>query len=133
MSKEMVNTLYIQAIKFIVIGIYATIINYLVFYVLYNFFNINYTIASAVGFIIGIIAGFPFNKNWTFKSDKKSIKVIIPYITVYCISLVLSLILLNFQVKFMQINPKIANFICICFTTVTNFLGTKIFVFKNIK
>lgn len=129
----MFNRLYTQALKFIIIGVYATIINYAVFYILYNYLEINYTLASAVGFTSGVIAGFPFNKNWTFKSNKKSIKVIIPYIAIYCISLALSLILLNIQVQLMLINPKIANFICICFTTVTNFLGTKIFVFKDIK
>lgn len=129
----MIKNLSTQAVKFIIIGIFATIINYLCFYVLYNFVHINYMLSSAIGFLSGVIAGFPFNKNWTFKSNKHSMKVIIPYITVYLISLILSLILLKIQVEILNINPKIANFICICFTTVTNFLGTKIFVFRNSK
>lgn len=129
----MFNALSVQVLKFVIIGIYATVINYLIFYVLYNFLGVNYTISSAVGFIAGVVCGFPFNKNWTFESNKQSYKIILPYIAVYCISLILSLILLNIQVVYMHINPKLANFICICFTTVTNFVGTKIFVFKKTK
>ena len=127
----MINKLSSEFIKFLIVGIFATIINYASFSILYKFTPINYLLSSSIGFLAGVFAGFPFNKQWTFKSNKNSIKLIIPYLTVYTISLILSLILLEIQVKIAGINPYIANFICICFTTVTNFAGTKILIFKN--
>ncbi len=125
------NKLSKEAVKFIIIGIFGTAVNYGVFYTIYKFIGVNYTISSAIGFIAGVFAGFPFNKNWTFQSDKNTRKVIIPYFTIYLMSLGISIALLNIQVKLLNINPLIANVVCICVTTVTNFIGTKLFVFKN--
>jgi len=116
--------------KFIVIGVLSTVVNYSIFYVLYKFFGINYIIASSVGFMVGVLAGYNFNKIWTFGIKEKSNIYLVKYWVVYITSLLLGLVLLEVLVSAAGIFPEIANVIVIAFTTCTNFCGTKFWVFK---
>lgn len=126
------NKLSKQFLKFCLVGVFATVINYGIFYLLINVFDFNYMLSSSVGFLSGVVAGFPFNKSWTFKSKNDDwSKQILLYGMVYTLSLILSLIFLKIQVEYLGLDPKIANIFCICLTTLTNFMGTKLFIFKT--
>ena len=122
-----------QFIKFCLIGLESTVLNYLIFLILLHFLFVNYLIASAIGFISGTIFGFFFNKLWTFESKRKSKVEIGPYFLVYLFSLGVGLLALKFIVSFMDIKPIIANVPVLVLTTIINFFGTKILVFKNKK
>lgn len=125
------NKISIEFYKFIVVGIWSTIVNYGMFYILLEFVEINYLISSAVGFICGVFAGYGLNRRWTFKIDKEKSRIeIIKYYTVYILSLILSLLFLKFIVDIVGLDPKIANILAIGLTTCTNFVGIKIIVFK---
>jgi putative flippase GtrA len=125
------NKISTQFYKFIVVGVWSTIINYGIFYILLEFLNINYLISSAVGFISGVFAGYGFNRKWTFKVEKKKkYTEIIKYYTVYIVSLILSLLFLKIIVDAVGVDPRIANILAIGLTTCTNFIGIKIVVFK---
>jgi len=80
-----------QFTRFIIIGVFSTIINYGVFYSLHNFLDINYLISSATGFIAGVFAGFGFNKSWTFEAEEDSKAYVLKYYVVYTVSLFLGL------------------------------------------
>ena len=120
-----------QFLKFIVIGVFSTIINYGCFYFLIKVVDINYLTASATGFIAGTLAGYGLNKTWTFGVTNSQDKYIFKYFLVYCISLILSVILLKGLVTMLLIKPEYANVIVIGMTTCTNFLGVKFLVFKR--
>jgi putative flippase GtrA len=120
-----------QFLKFIVIGVFSTIINYACFYALMKFFSLNYLLASATGFIAGTLAGYGLNKSWTFGVSNSQDKYIFKYFLVYCISLILSVIVLKGLVSLLLMKPELANVIVIGMTTCTNFLGVKFLVFKS--
>lgn len=125
------NKISVEFYKFIVVGVWSTIINYGVFYILLELLNINYLISSAIGFIAGVFAGYGFNRKWTFRVEKEGKPTeIIKYYTVYIVSLILSLLFLKIIVDVIGIDPKIANILAIGLTTCTNFIGIKIVVFK---
>jgi putative flippase GtrA len=117
--------------RFIVVGLFATIFNYIIFLAFLSA-DINYLLSSSLGYIAGLIAGFIFNKKWTFKlrNQTNSIEVI-KYITVYFLSLALSLYVLNILVNNMEIVARVANIFVIILTTITNFLGLKLYVFRK--
>ena len=126
------NGISIEFYKFIVVGIWSTIINYGVFYFLLDFFSVNYLIASAIGFMFGVFVGYRFNRKWTFKVEKqKNYIEVTKYYSVYIFSLMLSLFFLRVTVGVFDINPKIANILAIGVTTFTNFIGIKLVVFKK--
>ncbi|MDG1436751.1 MAG: GtrA family protein [Rickettsiaceae bacterium] len=120
-----------QFYRFIVVGVWSTIINYGIFIALLELMDINYLLASAMGFISGVFAGYGFNRKWTFKVEaKKGNAEIIKYYIVYSASLVLSLAFLHGVVDVLGLDPKIANILAVGLTTCTNFIGIKIMVFK---
>jgi putative flippase GtrA len=120
-----------QFFRFIVIGMLSTIVNYACFYAFLTLLSVNYIIASAAGFILGVFAGYFFNKSWTFEVTEKSKANVVKYYFVYIASLILSLAFLKVTVGHMGISAKIANIIAIGITTCTNFIGIKFWVFKK--
>jgi len=122
-----------QFIKFCLIGLESTILNYGLFLVLYSFFGVNYLIAGGTGFVFGTVFGYIFNKIYSFQSRRKDLIAFPMYLIVYSFSLVFTLISLKILVDFLGINPLISNLITISITTMMNFFGTKILVFKNKK
>ncbi len=128
----MIKKASIEFIKFCVVGVVSTLVNYGIFYAALNFLAFHYLIASVLGFISGLVIGYPINKCWTFSSKNSSKTHIYPYLVTYLVSLILSLIFLKIAVEYCGIAPEIANILAIILTTCTNFIGTKFFVFKAV-
>lgn len=120
----------LQIIRFLIVGGLSTLVNYSIFYVLIML-GVQYLISSAIGFVCGILFGYPFNKKWTFDAAPLSHKYLFPYFLIYLLSLVISLIFLKITVSYFNIDPKIANILAIIITTITNFIGIKFGVFKK--
>jgi len=128
LKKELLN----RFIKFLVVGGIATLINYGIFYLLFNFLKIQYIVASASGYISGLILGYYVNKFWTYSVDRDSgEKYMFKYLAVYLTSLVGSSLLLKLLVDILSINPLLANIFAIGLSTITNFVGTNFLVFKH--
>ena len=122
-----------QFVRFCLVGLESTILNYGIFVVLYSFFGINYLIAGGTGFVSGTVFGYIFNKIYSFQSRRKDTIAFPIYFVVYSFSLVFTIISLKVLVDFFGINPLISNLITIIITTIINFFGTKIFAFKDKK
>ena len=119
-----------QFLKFIVVGFFSTTVNYSFFYLLYEFLGIYYLTAAATGFIGGVLAGYGFNKKWTFGIKETTQNYVYKYYIIYVVSLILSMFVLEFLVSQIGLTPEIANLLTIGFTTITNFIGIKAWVFK---
>ncbi len=116
--------------NFLVVGGLGTVINYLVFFLFFKFFGIGYIVASTAGYIAGLVFGYSFNRRITFKSENpRKMLELVRYVTVYSISLLLSLLFLHLLIKTFSLNPYLANISAIVLSTVTNFLGCTFFVF----
>ncbi len=117
--------------KFVFIGLSSTAINYGVFFVLFQFFQIYYALAHVIGYILGVVFGYAFNRSWTFDSviPKKKVEFVL-YFTVYILSLMTSVAALQILVEVSELNPLIANILSIGVSTITNFLGCKFLVFN---
>ena len=120
-----------QFIRFCLIGLECTVLYYLVFTILYYYLLFHYLFAAIISFLSGIALGFIFNKLYTFNSKEKT-KIAFPiYFLIYSFSMVLSIISLKYLVEYANIHPLISFALLIPITTLINFFGTKIFVFKN--
>jgi len=120
-----------QIFKFAIVGFFTTILNYAFFYTLYDIFKANYLISAAIGFIVGVAAGFLLNKNWTFSSKKNIKSEIYYYFSVYTFTLIIGLSTLKFLVSNLNQDPKLANISAIAITSIINFIGIKTMVFKR--
>ncbi|MBX9852360.1 MAG: GtrA family protein [Cytophagaceae bacterium] len=131
MIKQKYSDLFQQALRYMAVGLFATLLNYGVFYFLLEFGKVNYLIASGTGFFSGVIAGYFFNRKWTFAHSRSSLGLLIKYNMVYLLSLALSLIILKVAVDYLRISPELGNIFAIGITTCTNFFGLKYLVFKK--
>lgn len=122
-----------QFLRFCLIGLETTILYYLIFILLFYFLKIHYLISAAAGFVIGVSVGFFFNRLLTFNYKTKSVITPMGYFLVNLFSLGFTMITLRFLVEFIGIYPMIAIVLLIPITTIINFLGIKMFVFKNKK
>lgn len=118
-----------QALKFVLGGIFSTILNYSFFLILLNF-KIAYTISASIGFIIGTFSSFIFNKKWTFESTKGKYQIFLGYLSVYLSSLAINIILLRSLVD-IGYTPVYSNAFLIPFIVALNFLGSKLIAFGD--
>lgn len=114
--------------KFIAVGVFSTVINYTVFYLLV-LTGINYLPASGVGFMCGVLVGYPMNRKWTFRKTNGN-KFLSGYCVVYIISLLISLLFLKVTAGIMGFDPRLCNIASILITTIINFIGTKLIIFR---
>lgn len=122
-----------QVLKFIVVGSLSTVVNYAVFFISYSYGQVNYLLASAIGYATGLLLSYVLNASWTFRQQSNFRLVsrqTFRFILVYVCSLGLSLGSIYVLVHWLGIDPRLANIVAICQTTVTNFLGCKYYVFK---
>ena len=119
------------AMRFLVVGVISTVINYSIYFLLIRGFEINYLVSSASGFLAGVAVGYFLNKNWTYSvSQPTNILMVARYLAVYVLSLVAGLAFLYVLVDKFSVHPLAANVAAIMLTTCTNFLGTKFFAFR---
>jgi len=120
-----------QFIKFAMVGVIGVSTNYSIFFILYAVFSVYYIVASAAGFILGILLVFFLNKKFTFnvKGTSHIKSMLIKYYAVNVGSTLVGLALLSFLVEILGINVYLSNFLIIGVTTFINFFGSKLFVF----
>ncbi len=70
--RDILKSHYKSMGKFTLVGISNTIIDFSVFYLLHDVFDIYFVIAHVCGFMFALCNSFYFNATWTFKQlDKK--------------------------------------------------------------
>lgn len=117
--------------RFAVVGTVSTAINYLIFLLL-TFAHLNYLLAATTGYLAGVLAGFSFNRAWTFASKGGRVSRQLPlYFIIYLASLGVSILFLKFLVETLFIKPLIANIGAIGLSTIMNFIGSKLLVFRH--
>jgi putative flippase GtrA len=120
-----------KVLKFGLVGVIATLLNYGSFYLLYKIFGSHYLLSSVTGYISGVLLGYFLNKYWTFvKQVDISKNYLVGYFLVYLVSLVVSQLFLLVLVEVMFLNPLVSNIFAICVSTVLNFTGSNYLVFK---
>jgi len=119
-----------QLIRFLIVGLASTVVNYSIFTVCFRLLQIYYLLSSSIGFLSGVLAGYIFNKKWTFEIQDTKTFYLGKYLAVYSMSLVSGLLFMHFLVGVCQLNPMISQILMICLTTVLNLLSIKFWVFK---
>jgi len=123
--------------KFILVGIINTIIGSVIMFSLYNLAKFSYWLASASNIVLVSILSFFLNKYFTFGVRQWSIFMVISFITTIVISYlvaygiskpVMARLLLNSSVL---IRENGALFFGMCIFTVINYLGQRLFVFRE--
>lgn len=117
-------------IKFGLVGVLNTVITIVVFNIL-RFVGINMIVANSVGYICGMTNSYLWNNKWVFKSNSKEVGTIIKFIVVNLITMIINNCILILVVQKIGINEVIAQCLALILTTVINFIGSNIWIFKK--
>jgi len=119
----------IQFIKFNLVGIVNTLVDFSVFTVL-TFFGMYYMAAQVISYSCGVVNSFVMNKYWTFgdKSTPHGYEIF-KFIAVNGVSLAVSLSILYPIKPVLGVLP--AKIIATLFSMMINFIGSKLWVFKK--
>lgn len=124
---------YRRLFKFGIVGVLNTLVDFVSFTIL-NTIGINYILCQVVGYSIGTLNSYVFNKNWTFKrveSNKKIHEEVIQFIIVNIFSLVITELGLILLVNNFKFNIYIAKACVIILAQIVNYFSYKLLVFKN--
>ena len=119
--------------KFLIVGVIGTVINYLVFYLIYSIWNVHYILACIVGYISGLFLGFYLNKEWTFKRNDHVFSgksLVLRYMCLYGFTLVVAVLVLYLITEIANVDPLFGYIVSIFCSTVINFYGLKYVVFR---
>lgn len=120
-----------EFLKFAVIGALSTLINYGISVLFIRSFHVNELLSTSLGYILGFLFGFIFNRNWAFYSIGNYKKEILKYVFLYTFSLLVNILLVYISKKYIAIPFEICYLFVIGVTTILNFTGSKLFVFKE--
>ena len=121
-----------QFVKFGIVGVANTLIQWAAYYPLVLFLNVHYIIANIVGFILSTLNSYYWNSKYVFpKKDQNRKSVIIRCFCAYGFTFLLSNALLGLMVDIIGISKMVAPIISLFITVPTNFALNKFWVYKE--
>jgi putative flippase GtrA len=119
-----------QFIKFAIVGVLNSAIQYLVFLFLYSLTGTPYLLASIIGYLAGMINSYILNRRWTFGSrNQKLFTELSRFVAVNLVSLGVNLGLLYLLVSTGVMIPQWAQIVAIVGSTLVNFVLNKVWTF----
>jgi putative flippase GtrA len=120
----------VQFIKFAVVGVLNSAIQYLVFLLLYSLAGTQYLVASIIGYVAGMLNSYVLNRRWTFGSRNQQLLTELGrFVAVNLISLGVNLGLLFLLVSAGIMVPQWAQVLAIAGSTLVNFVLNKVWTF----
>lgn len=123
----------VRLIKFNIVGVMNTSIDFVTFYILTTFISVNVVSAQIMAYSLGVINSYFMNRFWTFgvkgEHNKKQISL---FILVNLLALSVSTVLIYFLVKVIN-QVMIAKVLVTVIVMIINYLGQKYIIFNNRK
>ncbi|WP_027363524.1 GtrA family protein [Desulfotruncus alcoholivorax] len=119
---------------FSLVGLSNTLIDYLVFFLLYHWFYDYYLAVQVISYWCGMVNSYLLNKYWTFQSKNVPSRAeILKFVTVNALALSVSSITLYVVSHNFGFNMFICKTMATGMSLVVNYTGSKYWVFKDEK
>lgn len=125
---------YDSVLKYLFFGAITTLINYAVYYPLYNLIGLSALISNIFAWCVAVLVAFFTNKPFVFKSFDWSPKTFVPELVKFVgcrlgTGIAESLILL-LTVDILMWNGNVWKLIVSVLVVILNYIGSKVFVFR---
>lgn len=136
--KELYNK-YKEIINYLIVGVLTTIVALLVYYIsVKTFLNpdipVQLQIANILSWIAGVTFAYFTNRKYVFESkEENSVKEASKFVTSRIITLFMDMFVMWFGVSFLHFNDKIMKLVSQVIITISNYVLSKLFVFKKNK
>lgn len=126
---------YIRILRFGTVGVLNTVVDFLVFSVLSGFLQIHYSAGQIAAYSAGTLNSFLLNKFWTFEKkrfeNKETGRQFIKFISINLISLWATVKSLEYLIETIGMNLYIAKILIIIISLTINYLGSRLWVFRD--
>lgn len=154
----MKNNFLVQTIKYSIVGVMNTLLTMITIWIMMHavfrpeedekISSLALSVSNMVGYIVGLVNSFLWNRSWTFKSNNKWKPEFARFTVAFLICFLIQLVLVNILYKYAIINEfhlssfrfkysvsaaEICQLAGIITYTILNFLLNKYFTFKKIK
>jgi len=113
-----------QPLKFIIVGIFNTLLTFLIYFACYSILSINYFVSLIISYFIGVLNSYLWNSKWTF--EKKALRAVefSKFITVYIAAFLINAIMLRFLIVY-DFKNMLAQGLALFIATLFSFCGHK--------
>jgi putative flippase GtrA len=122
---------------YIFFGALTTLVNYAVYFPLYNITPLSATFCSCVAWIVSVIFAFLTNKPFVFNSHDWSTSVVIPellkFVSCRVVSGALESLIVLITIDLLNWNGNIWKILTGILVIILNYVGSKVFVFASKK
>ena len=126
-----------EFIFYLIVGVLTTIVSLSVYYFcVLTFLNPNNAfqlqIANILSWILAVAFAYATNRKFVFESkDPNKLKELIKFVTARLLTLFLDMLVMFILVTLLHFNDKISKLISQVIITISNYIFSKIFVFKK--
>ena len=126
-----------EVINYLIFGFFTTVINLVVYYLLtFIFLNANdaveLQIANIISWIISVLFAYVTNRKFVFESKEKEVlKEAKKFFFSRILTLVLDMVIMFVGVSLLKQNDKVLKIISQILVIVSNYILSKLFVFKK--
>jgi putative flippase GtrA len=122
---------WLQLLKFCVVGASGYVVNLAVFSVLVEHFDAHYLLAATISYLVAVTNNYTWNRLWTFRHKRghyaqQGMRFLLVSSTALCANLLVLHLLITAGLAEVP-----AQAIAIVLVTPLNFLGNKLWSFKN--
>lgn len=132
--KELINK-YQELIKYLVIGVLTTVINYIIFALLVNIIKFDMHFSNIIAWIISVIFAYFTNKLFVFKSKSFKFNVlgkeIVTFGAARIFSLLLEEVILYVFVDKLKMEKLLIKLIANIIVIIVNYVLSKFIIFKK--
>lgn len=119
-----------QFVKFVLIGLLSTVINFVIYASLLAL-GVHYLQAAVVAFAVATLNSYTWNRVWTFRAGAHHTERLLKFTLVQLTGLTVNLVALALFVEYLSVNKLIAQLLANIFVIVTNFSGNKFWTFRK--
>ena len=126
-----------KLLKFLLVGVFNTLLGMAIMFGLYNLAGFSYWTSSAANYIIGSILSYILNKHFTFRNTSRSWKPVVKFILNIAVCYLLAygiakpLTMWALRSFSASIQDNIAMLVGLCLFTGLNYFGQRFFAFKE--
>lgn len=121
----------VQLAKFLSIGLANTVFALLIIYAAKWFLGMGDVAANALGYGLGLLSSFSFNRRWTFAHTGPQWPAFVKFLAVALVAYGMNLLTVLTAIHYWGLNDYLAQALGIPPYTLTSFLASKYLVFKT--
>jgi len=120
-----------ELFKYGIIGIFTTLINYIVFAVSLNYLKVSWVIANIIAWIASVLFAFWGNRNVVFKSKNSIVKEMTSFFILRIVTLGIEYICLYLLIDIIKCDEYLAKILVNVIVIISNYILCKFSIFNK--